>query len=285
MMINMVLSRFSENVAAASSPTSTPNLFSDGFESVDLSASAAAINTINFAWTAADRSSILHQAGASAWRDYPVIYIEEYTDGRDVTAKNGIYSMGIEYAATVNQAEQRYIHDQQNEIWLRYWVRVPENYSHGTISGGATNNKFHAFWMDGYIQEGTGATVVWSLEDAGGGNSDLYFGHTLAGGGETSALQATPFIDVTTDRGRWMQMCLHVVFGTEAGSDSTIETYRRWDGESSFTQLHTTSTANLTKGTSAGWGGGYFNGYANGAYAIDQWWLIDTVEMSTGSLL
>ena len=265
--------------------TSTPNLFSDGFESADLSASTASPNTINFAWTDANRSSVLYQDGASARRVYPVEFTNEYTDGRDVTAKDGTYSMGVEYAATINMAEQRYIHDQQaDEIWLRYWVRVPEDYSHGVI-GGTTNNKFLAMWMDGYIQEGTGATVVWSMEDAGGGNSDLYFGHTLAEGGETAALQSTPFIDVTTDRGRWMQVCAHLIFGTEAGGDSTVELYRRWENEPNFTMMHQITNANLTKGTATGWGGGYFMGWANGPYAIDQWWLIDTVELSTGSLL
>tara|TARA_R110001599_G_scaffold210020_2_gene407259 strand:+ start:3735 stop:4640 length:906 start_codon:yes stop_codon:yes gene_type:complete len=259
-------------------------LFLDSLESGDLSASTASTNTANFRWTDANRSSILTQDGTTAIREYPTQYLKAFTDGRDVTAKTGNRSLGIEYAAGVEMAEQRFSLDPQNELWLGYWIRVPENYSHGTL-GGASNNKFLALWMDGYIQAGTGTTVVLSMENAGNGNTDLAFTYTQPNGDAVAFQQHAPFINIATDRGRWMQIVIHLNFGTTNGSDSTLETWRKWEGENSFTLLHQTNTANMTKGSAAGWGGGYFLGWANGAYAEDTWWLIDDVTISTSSLL
>jgi len=263
----------------------TEILFTDSLESGDLTASTANINDANFRWTDANRSSIFTQNGATAIREYPVEYFQEYNDGRDVTAKTNSRSLGIEYAAGQEMAEQRFALDQRNELWLGYWIRVPENYSHalGPEPGWPTNNKFLALWMDDY--SGTGSTVVLSMENAGNGNTDLAFTYTLPGGGAVQFQQHAPFINITTDRGRWMQMVVHVNFGTNSGSDSTLETWRRWESESSFTLLHQTTTANWTKGSATGWGGGYFMGWANGTYAEDTWWLIDDVVISNTSLV
>ena len=266
--------------------TSTPNLFSDSFESADLSASAATLNANNFAWTDANRSSILHQDGASAWRDFPVAYIQEYTDGRDVTAKTGTYSMGIEYAANVEMAEQRFSYNAAPELWVRYWVRVPENYSHGTVGTNDTS-KFLALWNTTYqAGVGGGATVWLSMFDDGSNGSTIGFTHMDGNtGSDIAYAQIVPFISVPADRGRWMQMAVRVKTETSLGAaNGIIETYRRWDGESSFTQLHSKTNATLNEQT-GGFLGGYVLGWANSAYAADTWFLVDDFEMSTGSLI
>ena len=271
----------------ASGPTSTPDLFADGFESQDLSASSASINTINFAWTDANRSSVLTQVDAStARRVWPVEFLQDYVDGRDVTAKTGSYSMGIEYAASVEMAEQRFAFDAQNEIWIRYWLRVPENYSHGTVGTNDTSKMF-ALWNTTYqAGVGGGATVWMSMFDAGGGDSTIGFTYMDGDTGSDAAYsQFQPFIDVTTDRGRWMQMVVRVKTETTLGaSDGIFQSWRRWDDEPSFTQLHSKVDAPLNEQT-GGFMGGYLMGWANSAYAADTWWLIDDFEMSTGSLL
>tara|TARA_R110001599_G_scaffold339851_1_gene559719 strand:- start:19248 stop:20450 length:1203 start_codon:yes stop_codon:yes gene_type:complete len=268
-------------------PTSTPNLFADGFESGDLTAGTASINTVNFAWEGGERTGIVYQDGATAHRVYPVIYVNSWTDGRDVTAKADTYSLSVEYAANISEGEQRFNFDDQNEIWLRYWIRVPENYTHGTVTG-TNNNKFLALWFDTYLSSGggTGSTVVWSMEEAANGtDTELAFTYTDESLITQPFLQQTPFIDSSTDQGRWMQMAIRVDFGTEGAADSTIQTYRRWENESTFTQLHSLTNASFTKGSATGWGGGYFMGWANGQYAENTWWLIDEVELSTESLL
>jgi len=258
-------------------------LFSDSFESGDFSTSAAEVNTINLAYTY-NRTGVVTQIGDESSMTYPSSFTR--SDIQDWTAKTGSHSMLFDHAAGVNMAEQRFnFNPLQDEIWLQYWIRVPVNYSHGTGGGGASNNKFLALWMDGYIQEGTGSTVVLSMENAGSGNTDLAFTYTQANGEATAFQQHVPFINIETDRGKWMQMVVHLKFGTTNGSDSTLETWRKWEDESSFTQLHQTSTANMTKGSSNGWGGGYFMGWVNGTYAEDTWWLIDDILISDTSLL
>jgi len=266
--------------------TSTPNLLSEGFESGDLTASTASINTVNFAWTDANRTSILRQVGSSAFRDFPVDFAQEYVDGRDVTAKTGTRSLGIEYAAGVEMAEQRFSYNAQPELWLRYWIRVPENYSHGT-GGGDDTSKFLSLWNTTYqAGVGGGATVWLSMFGDGSSGSTLGFTHMDGDTGNDIAYAGvTQFITVPADRGRWMQMVFRVKTETSLGAaDGIIQTYRRWDGEANFTQLHSKTNATLNEQT-GGFQAGYLMGWANSPYQADTWFLIDDFEMSTESLL
>ena len=302
-MTKMILSPFSETIIANGSnnldsadPTgdavaSTANLLIEGFESADLTASAATLNTNNFAWEGGDRTGVVHQDGITAYRDYPVIYADSWTDGSrgDLTAKGGTYSLSVEYAADVNMAEQRFSYDATSELWLRYWVRVPENFTHNSSS--PSNHKFLALWMNAegdYSVGGEGSTVAWEFWNDGNNGSELAFHSSDETYSVLGAhLQQTPFISVPADRGRWMQVVVHVKAATTTSSnDGIIELHRRWEDETDFTQIHHTDTADI--GIPSGKNGfawGYFMGWANAAYAENTWWLIDEFEISMESLL
>lgn len=262
-------------LGSGSGPTSTANLFSDSFESQDLSASSASVNTINFQWTDANRTSVLTQVDTStARRVYPTAFIQDYTDGRDVTAKTGSYSLGIEYAGGVEMAEQRFSFDAQDDVWIRYWMRVPENFSHGTM-----NNKFFSIWQDSYDSAGT---VTWETRPENGNDCYIYYKDGGASDPDTSPVS---FI-TTADAGRWMQIVIHVARESADGAnDGVIELYRRWEGESSFTQMHSISNADAQYSDGSGYRAGYVMGYANDAYDADTWWLVDDFEVSDESLL
>ena len=266
-------------VGGGSGPTSTPDLFADGFESQDLSASSASVNTVNFAWTDSNRSSVLTQVDAStARRVFPVAFIEDYTDGRDVTAKNGSYSMGLEYAANTEMAEQRFSFDAQDEVWIRYWTRVPENFYQGTM-----NNKWMSIWQGAVGDYDSFGTLTWQTRPTSGGNAQLVVSD---GGSLGSELLGTPFIDISTDLGRWMQVVIHIKGATSGSSnDGLLQFYRRWEDEESFTLMQENTGLIRQYNNGAGYAHGYIFGWANDPYDEDTWWLVDDFEMSTGSLL
>lgn len=272
---------------SGSDPTSTANLFSDSFESQDLSASAASVNNVNFQWTSGNRTSVLTQVDSStARRVYPTAFIQDYTDGRDVTAKTGSYSLGVEYAANVEMAEQRFAFTARDEVWFRYWIRVPENFLHNSSS--PSNHKFFALWMDDYSVAGVGSTLAWEFWNNGSGGSEMAV-HYSNGNNTVMGphLQQTQFISVPADRGRWMQVVMHIKAATTTESnDGVIEMWRRWEDESDFTKYHEVTDADMgIQGAVNGFSAGYLMGYANAPYAEDTWWIVDDFEMSTRSLL
>jgi len=265
-------------------------LLTESFESADHSASSATTNTINFQWGGINKTGIITQESDSGRRVYPTSRDEYFNDGQDWSAKDGDYSLSIEYPAGAHMAEQRFsFSDPQTDFWLRYWIKVPENYSHGVGGGSAVNNKFLSIWTDGYSQAGQGSTFWLSMESAGGGNTNLAFTSTIGHGTSSQVMvQYTPFIDVATDRGRWMQMVVHLVAETSDGAaDGIVQTWRRWENETNFTQLHDANNRQLRipPNGPTGFAFGYLLGWANGTYSENTYWLIDDVNIANTSLL
>lgn len=264
---------------------STPNLFADGFESGDISASSATLNVGGFSWVSPNTINIVTQDGEDNNAVYPAVFTNTTTTD-DWTAKTGTYSILFDYSVGNPMSEQRFAYNAQPELWLRYWVKVPENYSHGTV-GSDDTSKFLALWNTTYqAGVGGGATVWMSLFSDGSGGSTAAITHMDGNTGTDLAYaQHTPFITVPADRGRWMQMVARVKTETAPGAaDGIIQTWRRWENESAFTQLHSKTDATLNEQT-GGFQGGYLMGYINSTHTVDTFWRIDDFEMSTGSLL
>jgi hypothetical protein len=135
------------------------------------------------------------------------------------------------------------------------------------VDGGAT------FWLS-------------TFRNGGNGSSNIAMTHMNGNtGGDLSYSQSVPFISVPSDRGRWMELVIHLKTETSAGaSDGIIETWRRWDGDASFTALHSKTDASLYEAT-GGWQAGYFMGWANDPYTENTWFLIDDVTLSNSNLL
>jgi len=186
-------------------------------------------------------------------------------------------------------SEQRFdLGAPHRDIWFRYWLRVPVNYDH--VGANPTNRKFFALWMDGYSAGGDGPTVAWEFWDNGSNNgSNLAFhfgegGYTVMGGHK----QHTPFISYPADRGRWMQIVLHIKAATNSTSnDGVIQMWRRWENEGSFTKFHDIASANIAapSGGPNGWKAGYIMGWANAAYSQNTEWLMDDFTISDTPLI
>ena len=269
-------------LALASFLTTVANgepLLVDSFESGDMSGT----NEAGFDWGGNNRTSVVTAEG--------VVYSNGEKDiaipsGRDWDPKDGEHSLRFRYPAGQNMAEQRFdLGGAYPNLWYKYWLKVPINYSHSTST--PTNNKFFATWMDGYSKSGDGPTVFWNLLSNGNGGSNIAVSHSDGGytiGGPQ--MQSTPFIKVPEDRGRWMEVAIHVQASspTETG---TIELWRRWENENSFTQIHLVEDAYLkipSQGPN-GWSEGYIMGWANAPYKVDTEWLLDSFAVSVDPLM
>jgi hypothetical protein len=84
-----------------------------------------------------------------------------------------------------------------------------------------------------------------------------------------------------------MQVVLHVRAATRNGAgasnnDGLIETYRKWDGESTYTQLHQVTDVNIAPPATGpfGWAAGYFMGWSNPGFDVQTDFYIDDLEIS-----
>ncbi len=176
----------------------------------------------------------------------------------------------------------------RNEVWVKYWLRVPTNFEHvAPEPHWPTNNKLFAIWMDDYSAHGKGPSVIWEYWDNGQGGSDLAVHYSE--GNNTGAgphLQFQPFINSATDKGRWMQLVLHVKAATKtagiSNNDGLIETYRRWDGDAAYVRLHQVTQANIAPAATGpnGWQAGYFMGWSNPGFPAQTDFYVDDVEFA-----
>lgn len=205
--------------------------------------------------------------------------------------KTGTKSLRFRYPSGANtSAEERFVFTvPRQEVWIRYWLRVPTNFEHvAPEPHWATNNKLFALWMDDYSAHGKGPSVIWEYWDNGQGGSDIAVHYSE--GNNTGAgphLQFQPFINASTDKGRWMQLVLHVKAATKTNSgasnnDGLIETYRKWNGDSGYVRLHQVTDANIAPPVTGplGWQAGYFMGWSNPGFSAQTDFYIDDIEFA-----
>ena len=208
----------------------------------------------------------------------------EVIKGISRPGSQGDQALKFHYAAGQYMAEQRFdLGTPYRELWLRYWLQVPENFEHTKTQ--PSNNKLFALWMDDYSSKGDGPSVVWEFWSDGKGGSQLAVHYsagkyTITG----SHLQHKPFISYPADQGRWMQVLIHVKAASSRGSnDGIIDTYRRWQDEASFTLLHRLTDADIASPPAGpnGWKAGYIMGWSNPSYTKNTDWIVDDVEFSS----
>ncbi|MEL7023452.1 MAG: hypothetical protein AAGL69_06855 [Pseudomonadota bacterium] len=259
-------------------------LISESFESADMSLSSPE----GFTWEDNNRTSVVFGDGTrnvAVWNNGP----RNNEVDRDWQAWDGDHSLRFIFPAGENWSEQRYnLGTPQTDIWYSYYIRVPLNYYHCDNCARA-NNKFFAVWMDGYETSGDGSTFWMNMLSGGNGNSDIALSYSQGGNTNSGGFQQQRrFITVPQDRGRWMEIVVHLTTESSDGAnDGVIEVWRRWTSESDFTQLHSLSNAGLRIPDNGprGFIRGYFLGWANGPYSEDTEWLIDNITISTSSLL
>jgi hypothetical protein len=258
--------------------------FKDDFESADLSHSEN-----GFRWLGPNRTSIVRDDQRVVWaagstRNEGPYSGKQWENG---PGKAGRHALRFDYPAGASMAEQRFVLGAPaRDLWVRYWLRVPINFKHGT---GNTNNKLFAIWMDEYEYEGNGPTVVWQFRnDGGGGSNTVVYAirsepWTLTSNRHTGEKQSQQFIRYPIDQGRWMELVFHVQAASRTDKpDGVIEMWRRWEGEQTFTLMHEITDAVIQppQGGPSGWRAGYIMGWANATYEADTEFLVDNFEVS-----
>jgi len=284
-------------------PVAGDGLLLVDFENGDMSLDT---NADGFSWGSNNRTSIVTEepgCGGLVSGDPTAIYNNGVIcNGPQVPAGGGDWlpyegnnSLRVRYPAGIKiWAEQRFnIGTAQTDIWYRWWTRVPVNYEHRNIA--PNNKKFFAWWMDGDSSAGTGGSGVISLwyDGAGGSYVDVIWDSSntdLVGGpddyGDPQSTGSVPFISYPSDQGRWMQCAMHLKTASDpAIRDGTIDLWRRWDGETNFTNYGSSNTRMYPNGSVPGWLEGYIMGFDNSGFATDTEWFVDNFEISTTPLV
>ncbi|MDK8464260.1 hypothetical protein [Marinobacter sp. SS13-12] len=244
-------------------------LIVDSFESGDMSAT----NEDGFDWGRNNRTSVVTAEG--------VVYSNGDKDiaipsGRDWGPKDGNHSLRFRYPAGEPMAEQRFkLGKHYKDVWVTYWIRVPINFTQGS-----QNSKFLSLWPSTYDRAGT---VTWQTRPNGSGGANLVF---QDGGVTSGEADSTSFITVPDDRGRWMHVAAHIKASSgPTAKDGTIQFFRRWEGESSYTKIHEKLNADTWDDSSEmqGISQGYIMGWANDPYDQNTEWLLDEFALHTQS--
>lgn len=253
--------------------------FNDDFESARLDVN----HDSGFQWGHSVRATIVRDDQFKVWHNGPILKGPEEGDW---SAHSGSHSLRFRYLEGASSfAEQRFfLGNAYPEIWIGYWVRIPQNWEHGT---GNTNNKFFAIWMDEYEFAGPGATGVIQIRNDGNGNS-LISPYALSRdnhhpGEELGKL----LIRSPEDQGRWMQVVIHAKMASgPTNADGIFEMYRRWEGDPTFENIFSmTNWENYHVGGNEGFAKGYLMGWANATQPEETEWLLDDFVVSTESLL
>lgn len=256
--------------------TARPIMYED-FESGDLSGTSAS----GFSWDRSVRMSVVRDDETILWESWNS---GETGAGANWTPFSGRNSLRFGYPAGANGwAEQRFtLGGAYPELWIGYWLRVPENWRHGT--GTNSNNKFFAIWMDRY--EEMGPTGVIQTRNSNGSSiiSPYVRDRTNDHQGEDPGKL---LIDINTDRGRWMQVVIHVKMASGEGvRDGLFELYRRWQGENQFEQIFGYNDwDNYHVGGNRGFAQGYILGWANADQPASYDWLLDEFIASEDNLI
>lgn len=259
-------------------------IFQDGFESGDL------LHTENgFSWSNPNSTGV-----AVVRDDGYVVSGSNAPEGpfperryENAPDSNGRHALGFRYKAGASSREKRFaIGGTYPELWISYWVRVPDNYSHGTL-GSPSNQKWFALWTDGYSQHGEGPTVVFNYWEEATGSRSTVSVHNIDGYKSNHRESFSGFIRVPEDRGRWMHIVSqYKMASTPTAQDGIVRWWRRWEHETEYTTLADLNDVPLwPPDHTPGWAEGYVMGWVNAPYAQDTEFLWDDFTLSTTSLL
>ncbi|MCW8193286.1 hypothetical protein F6455_00610 [Proteobacteria bacterium 005FR1] len=249
----------------------------EGFESATLDVPY----TTGFSWGSARGRSIVRDDQYRVWKGESIL--EGPESGREWEGFSGSHAMLFSFPAGQNGfAEQRFsLGKAYPELWVGYWLRVPTNWTHGS---GNTNNKFFAIWMDEY--ERVGPTGVIQTRNRNGDSAISPYVRTRDND-HLGERMGNLLIDISRDRGRWMQVAIHVKMASGASAaDGVFELYRRWEGEQDFEKIFGYDDwDNYHVGGNRGFAHGYLMGWANATQPEASEWLLDDFVVTTENLL
>lgn len=174
-------------------------------------------------------------------------------------------------------AEQRISMPKKTEYWFKYRLYIPTNYVHRTDD--YNNNKFLAVYQAPYLKVNPGFQVNFSLQADGQGGSDLEVHHYNGGIEGAVNIVSSGFI-TDADKGKWMTLIAQVKVPASATSKDGV--MRMWKND--------TLKVNITNMPS--WGGtsgnyidqAYFLGWSNSGFTQTTLLYIDDVVIADAPL-
>jgi len=235
-------------------------LFEDGFESGNLSRTTGGIH-----W--ADSVS----AGVSNER-----------------AESGAYSLKFTFAGSGGDSfsEQRFsLGGHYPEVWIRYDIYIPTNYTHRQNSDSSNNKGYLSIWSGNYSSP-NGPLLGLNFWPKGNSTGPASYAslHQFGMGLDQHAWSAMPNAIEPEDRGKWIRIVLRFKYASAANNDGIAEAWKTRDGQRQKI-MSITNGAWYRSGQSAGFDQGYLLGWANSGFSETTVFYIDNFAISTDSLL
>lgn len=257
------------------------NLVIENFETSDLTAvgTDCDLNASGlFTWDGTYATSIVGMPSGVATRIYPEP--EATYPGEDYTPLQGSRCMRVRYTDTNEMAEQRFsLGAHYSTVYIRYALRIPFTFDYQ-----GSNAKWAAFWTNNY--DGDGDVTFQLRPGTGAGNAKLVVQDGGVAVGEVDVWE--DFINATRDAGRWMHICYRLTPETTNGAaNGVIQVWRRWNDESTYTQIYNKTNATFYEG-GVGVHQGYLFGSAEGHSYVgngEHPYLVDEFHVSTSSLI
>lgn len=245
------------SLVCASAPASAQVFFEDTFESGDLRTTQN-----GFRWGDSTAATV------SAER-----------------AKSGGRSLKLNFAAVPRGedsfAEQRFeLGRNYPDLWVRYDLYVPSNYTHRSDPPSSNNKGFLYVWSGDYGRpDGPGmGPNLWPNSD---GTSNA--SHYVWGPGLDRHYYEMPKAIEAADRGKWVRIVVHYKYASPTNNDGIAEIWKTRDGV-------TEKILNIRNGAwyvpgQSGFNRGYLLGWANSGFTEQTVFYIDNIAFSTQSLL
>ena len=191
-----------------------------------------------------------------------------------VRASSGDYSARFEFEPSTTGdafAELRFdLHSQQREIWIRYDLYIPSNYSHRDAPS-SDNNKFFRLWGSDYDSPEKVGASLWPTSANGSRLAfDWNTGNGIGPKGDRYGLISED------DLGRWMAVKVHALAATSERKGSL----RLWKNGNLVLDA-SAEVDNFSAGEPHSYRKGYLLGWSNSGFSSRTFLHIDDVVFAT----
>ena len=212
--------------------------------------------------------------------------------GADVTVattnpKTGSYSLKLVHGPDAEEedsdTERRFfLEDNYSDVWVQYDLYIPSNYTHRTQTGSANNKFLLHMWEGDY---GTPVVAI-GIEVWPDGTGDSYASvHEFAPNDPGHIHNSDPAWNIDEfitayDKGKWMQVVVHMKYATSANDDGVVEIWKTPSGGSKTKVFDKTDMAIYTA-SQTGFDTAYLFGAANSGFAAETILYIDNIIVAT----
>jgi hypothetical protein len=207
----------------------------------------------------------------------------------------GIYSLEVLYPGKSEDEDASAVQhfklgSGSPEVWIRFLLRVPDNYYHRDVPG-PDNNKFLKLSTNSQVSSSEGVNVLWEYNQDGKGGSLLSWHWTMVGTDQwKSGHQDGTLVFGPADRGTIQEFVFRVKMASGATSrNGVIQAWHRRSGQSDFRKIHDVQDAPLYPGpewpTQTKFVAGYLFSWANASFANDTYFHLDDIKIASTSLL